>query len=546
MAYRTTTANIIPQNRALETESKASQTRGTGGTGEVFTIAQEVDNTDGFITLLNLSETIGTSTLDNLSMLEIRNEGGATSEVQITLTDYKDNSNVDEANSVDLGPGSATTSRYVSALLRPGEIITLPNARMVSYAEDASAANGTLIDDTDPHDINSAKQFVDSGINLGEDLDGSETVVTTSDGDAFRISDLIQGRQVVTDGNADEIEIIKVTGISGNDLTVERALYGTQAGVSSTQTTGHVNGANIYFPFFNTLHDWNDTSTQGSGNGDGSTTRIKTNGAGKFHSFNAFGYARTADFVSDGIVPGSFYMYFREPGYQELGLAGIASGTNSGLTSGTTYQFNITVDGGSAFAFSFTVDSVLFGGGTGVVAKINEALTAAFYASSGNLKDRGVRCSITPEGDIRFTSLQRTAASAVLLADSSGGATDIWSVGRFPAVAAVETAVASRFPDLKEMNKVTGLLKNKDSLFAYDDGYGNILGAANGSISYNSGELSLTSAPANAEFKFGLASKSAHSGGNKTTTNKQNTILSVGARSVSSKWKSKIRVTARN
>ena len=534
MAYTSPTRRRTTNNNTLTTDNR------TG-----FEILQEVDNTDGFINLLSLDESVGTSTLDNLSSLNVTHQGGAVAEIQIQVTDYKNNSNVDEANSVDLGPGSATTTRYITTLLRPGEGISLPNARWISYAEDASGGNATAVDDTDPHDINSAKQFVDTGINLGEDLDGTETVVTTSDGDYFRVGDLIQCGQVVTDGNADEIEIMKVTGISTNDLTVERALYGTQAGVSGTQSTGHVNGANIYLPFFNTLHDWNDTSTQGSGNGDGSTTRIKTNGSGRFHAFNLMGYGRTADNVADGLLPGSFYMYFREPGYQELGLSGIGPQTDSGLTSGTTYQFNITEGAGSAFSLSFTCVGTQFGGADGVIAKINSALSTAFKATSGNLKDRGVRCSLTAEGDIRFTSLNRTAASAIALADSSGSDTDWWGVGRIPAVASIETAVASRFPDLKRSNQVTGLLKTDHSLFAYDDGYGTISGAADGSLNYDTGEIMLTNAPQNAEWKFGVMTKSAHCGGNKTATDKQNTIISIGARSVSTKWNSRVKISAR-
>ena len=546
MAYINTKAI----NRMTRNGSENSTRSRAGGTGESFEVHQIVDNTDGFISLLNLSDTIGTSTLDNLSMLEISNTGGSTAEIQLQITDYKDNSNIDEANSVDLGPGSATTTRYVTTLLRANETITLPNARWISYAEDASGANGTAIDDTDPHSI-SANLYTDSTADVDSaTADGVvnhatatrlylEPYTSASNCTAilFRVGDVIRVRDEVMEVTA----IGDKSDLANNYLDVIRGVYGSTAGTAAADDDP------VRLPFFNLHHDFNDTSTQGSGNGDGSTVRCKTNGSGVFHVKNMFGgYGRTLDNVSDGIVPGSFYMYFSDPGYQELGLTGIGSQTNSGLTSGTPYQFNITVDGGSAYSLSFTCDSVYFGGATGVIAKINAALSSAFYASSGNLKDRGVSCAITSNGDIRFTSHQRTAASAVLLADSSGSDTDIWGVGRIPAVASIESAVASRFPNLNEINKITGLTKNKDSLFAYDDGYGNIKGRATGTFNYDSGELNITSAPANAEFKIGLIHKSAHGGGNKYSTNKQNSIISVSARSVNTKWKSNIKVTARN
>ena len=84
MAYINTKAI----NRMTRNGSENSTRSRAGGTGESFEVHQIVDNTDGFISLLNLSDTIGTSTLDNLSMLEISNTGGSTAEIQLQITDY--------------------------------------------------------------------------------------------------------------------------------------------------------------------------------------------------------------------------------------------------------------------------------------------------------------------------------------------------------------------------------------------------------------------------------------------------------------------------
>ena len=42
---------------------------------EVFDIAQGLDNTDAFINVLSLSDTVGTSTLDDINSLVLHNTG---------------------------------------------------------------------------------------------------------------------------------------------------------------------------------------------------------------------------------------------------------------------------------------------------------------------------------------------------------------------------------------------------------------------------------------------------------------------------------------
>ena len=119
---------------------------------------------------------------------------------------------------------------------------------------------------------------------------------------------------------------------------------------------------------------------------------------------------------------------FYNSGYQELNLTGITPSTHSGLAASTEYKFNITVDGGSVFAnLAFTTDAsnLNFGGNNGIIGKIQAALDAQFY-TAGNLFEKKVSVGIV-NGDIRFTSGDRTRASAILLASTRIRNNTIWS-----------------------------------------------------------------------------------------------------------------------
>ena len=148
---------------------------------------------------------------------------------------------------------------------------------------------------------------------------------------------------------------------------------------------------------------------------------------------NFFGYGRTSNVISDGIVPGSVCFKFYNSGYQELGLSGITANTNTGLAVSTAYQFTIAVDGGSAYDLDLTTDSsnTNFGGKNGVLSKIQDVFDTQYYTTSSNLFGKKVTVGIV-NGDVRFTSGSHLSTSAIALGDSSGGDTDIWGVGRIP------------------------------------------------------------------------------------------------------------------
>jgi len=507
---------------------------------EVLTTKQKVDNTNAFTTIVSLGSTIGGigasagQRLKGSKLIVLKNNSDVGVEMQFRYAEWKDDSNIDQTNSVDLGPGSATHLRQFSYLIGANEYMVLPSQWMVGYAEDASAANAKTIDNATGYSVNSGKLYVDSVANLAEAVDGSETEIDVNDGDYFRVGDLIQ-LGTTTGTTATNIEIMRVTGISTNTLTVERGLFGSITGNSSAQTTGHASGAAVHLPWFNTQEKYDKYHDDADALGT-----AQTNSSGRYTAQNLFGYGRSATYPT-GIVKGSFAMKFYNNGYQELGMSGITPNTESGLTASTAYALNITVDGGSTFAsLSFTTDATntKFGGNNGVLGKIQSALDTQFY-TSGNLFEKAVTVSIV-NGDIRFASGNRTRNSAILLAAPTSGSTP-FGVGRIPAIGSIEGAVAAKLPDDTVFDKTNNIENKNQSIFAYDDGKGNIVGTATGTINYETGAIDFTG-PTNAEFATSFNYDSAHSGGVNETASQQNTIIEIAARSCNSKIDAEVEI----
>ena len=90
------------------------------GYNQVFENVQEVDNTDGFINILSVSGTKGTAVVPSIKAFCVYNMGDVPAEIQFVFQEWKNNSNVDDANSVDMG-GGATVIRYVTMVLPAGE-----------------------------------------------------------------------------------------------------------------------------------------------------------------------------------------------------------------------------------------------------------------------------------------------------------------------------------------------------------------------------------------------------------------------------------------
>ena len=431
---------------------------------EVFNLRQEVDNSDAFIKLVGSSTSISAQNLQNVKAMVVKNHGKVSAEVQIKITEFKNNSNVDDANSVDLG-GGATVSRYASFLLGSGEYIFMPNVRWVGYNAAVSGANakpttnGAYLSLTSDLEVDSGTLINDAGV------EAADTEITVDDSDYFRIGDLIQ--LGINDTTATRIEVMRVTAIATHTLTVERALHGTSAADKDAQTnatSGAVDDAKVYFPIFNTYGDYNDFSV------------VQTDASGRFGASNFFGYGRVADGTADGIVAGSLAGKFYEAGYQAFGMKGITPQTNSGLAVSTAYFFTIAVDGGSTIEVTFTSDgsNVNFGGTTGIIRKIQDALDAQYY-TAGNLFEKKVHVGIV-DGDLRFTSGQYLSTSAIALTAGASGASAAneffdAATGRIPASPA--GAVAAKLPSDTIIDE-NGVTIPNTSVFFYDDGHGTL------------------------------------------------------------------------
>ncbi len=501
----------------------------------VYSTKTEVDNSDEFIVIASLGSAIASdegTRLRNSKALVLKNTGAVPVELLFMYSEWKDSSDVDITNDLDIGPDSNTVVRQFSKILTPDEYMFIPNQWLVGYAEAHSAGNAKTIDNVTGKTRHTTLAIdstadIDSATADGIIGDAAATTIylepytsaTNCTANLFRVGDLIR----VDD------EIMEVTGIGAkaalatNTLTVIRASHG------STAAGDHADDEAVEFAFFNSYNDFDKYSY------------AQTDGSGRFGCTNLFGYARSLTYPS-GIVKGSFAMKFYNRGYQELGLSGQTLGTSSGLAVSTAYQFNLTLDGGSASSIAFTTDSsnVNWGGTNGVLSKINSAIQTATETSGNNLYGKSCTVSIIG-GDVRFSSNDRTSVSAVTLADSSGSDTDVWGVGQFPAIGSVDAAVASKLPDDTVRSRVDYIESPNSSSFAYDDGRGNIKGMATGTINYETGALDFIG-PARAEFAVSFNYDSAHSGGVNETASQENGLREVRARSLNSKVNSEVQL----
>jgi len=410
---------------------------------------------------------------------------------------------------------SANDVEYLHTMVLPGDTFSAPVRAVITSGSLGSAIlDGTAVTNEAPN----SNMYADiSTVSSGFDNTTDPVTIASADGDFWRVGDMVRS-------NA---EVVQITAISGANLTVNRGMLGTSA-------ASHGDGETLRIQFSNDYHDISKYSV------------CQTNANGKFKASNFFGKGRSAS-GSAGIVPGSVNIKFYNPGYQSLDLSGITSSTNSGLTASGTYKLDITTDGGSLFPdLTFTVDSsnTNFGGTNGVIQKIQDAFNTQYY-TAGNLFETVVTVGIV-EGDIRFTSGQRKSGSAIALADTgdSDSLLDASAKGRFPAFSAVAKAIPARLPDDVTYDPITYTAK-PSGVFCYDDGRGRLAGSCSGTINYETGAISLTGCPANAEFVISCLENTAFSGKlNTSDTGRKNCLIDMFATTPSQKAEGRLEIKA--
>ena len=455
----------------------------------------EVDAQDSSVVLFEVSPTGLASALPSSKAAKfmcIHNEGDQTLEIHLEADTWT-------AAAPDTYAG--TTNIYDKWLLLPNQFMVLPSNKNLNYTGNTSAALGSTIDDKLWHEINSSNMYSSSVCAVETESTGTDDTFIVTDAKKLQVGDIIQ-----FDSSSQEYARIKsITDTDGDGdftvatVTAERGLFGGAAAAN------WADGTPIYLPM------WNQSAKKYN-----HFSKVQTDASGRFICTNLLGdLTRTGGgtdnaSVADGIVAGSLAIKFYEAGYQELGLSGITPSSKTGLVASTAYKIDIQVDGGTMFQdLTVTTDSSNgnFGGRNGLIQKIQDALDVQYY-TAGNLYEKRVYVAIVG-GDVRFTSGQHLSTSAIALTDTGDSLSlfDSAAVGRIPAATALESAVAARLPDDTVIRE--GVEYHNTNAFAYDDGRGNIVGAASGTIDYRTSSINMTGAPANAEFAVSLCTGSA-------------------------------------
>ena len=200
----------------LKKIKKVDYSKPLTSTSKTITYSQ-ADNT----LLLDVADTASESAAQSgqFGAVRVKNDGYVTATAIFAYTKYTGETDTSEA------------VEYVLYLLAPEEEIVLPASRAI-IATTNEQYDGTPVSSTKP-DANMYITVPDSTLSA-EPLDDSETDVTVDSGSHFLVGDLIRI----------DNEIMEVTSISGDDLTVIRGTHGSTA-------ASHSDNRPMRYPFFN-------------------------------------------------------------------------------------------------------------------------------------------------------------------------------------------------------------------------------------------------------------------------------------------------------
>ena len=548
----------------------------SGAYQQLYQIEKTIDDTDNPATqsLIDLIPgSKGGAQLEDIEFMCVYNKGIGTAEIRIKYTGMENDSNLDKFNST---PG------LTASLLRPGEFMTIPNIWGCNYNTAGQGAANTTLNEMDNTVVSGALKR-DSGEDIADDLINGEELESGTTATEFNVDNA--GYYIIGDLIQLGTEILRITGISSNTLTVERGVFGSTAAT-------HVDNLKVEFPYFNAYHDYNTFA------------KPQTDLSGNFKCFNFFGRGRhpgpNTTYGATGICRGSVALKFYEPAYTEFGLSNVVANESSGLTANTIYVFDLVLnevvakDSATAKGtIVFTTDSsnVSWGSAyengtdTGVLQKIKDAMDAKFRDVTDALY--GLNCEIEIiNGDVRLTSHSRLSDSRVGLsvgttAGTGGGS--VFGVGNFPGVSSntilsegkvigsstnqVTYGDAARLPD--DTFRKDGVIYKNAKAFLIDNGFGQLVpgssgyaggitrgpseransgnygargGFGSGTIDYTTGAINITGGPKMAEFVVsGMFATAIGTGGGSASNG---IIASVHARSVSSKVDSVVQLLA--
>tara|TARA_Y100001937_G_scaffold78864_1_gene106962 strand:+ start:862 stop:2445 length:1584 start_codon:yes stop_codon:yes gene_type:complete len=517
------------QTTNLEAGSNKYSFSKSSGYHDVLDFTQELDNgavPDGgsseFYQLVELGTTKGRNKLQGAKTICIHNEGNAAAEISIRTQLYDATADTEKTGTIASTESGTEVVWWttLNTILPPGDHFVLPSNKFVSYTRDnssdpgavTSAANHTQISDTlvsSLTDYDSGKVGVDIGTDLNGTHDGVVTTIAVGDGDLFMVGDFFRI----------DNEVMEVTAVSGNNLTVKRAQLGSAA-------ASHTNTSNIYLFLGNHLVEFNDH------------TIVQTDKYGAYKGSSFFGQGRnsagdTTAANIDGIVPGSIAIRFYTAGaFQECGLTGKTLAESTGLTASTQYYFKITQDGGVQQELNIT---------TGTSVTYSSVLKLIQTAINDNsVLDVSVGLI---NGDVRFTSNTNKSSSAIAL-DAGTTGTNLFSQGDFNVTQDTARVADVQDDTTRDFKNITKTITEE---YLFDDGRGALTRAngGSGSVNYETGEISFDGCPPNAEMKISVNVGSALAGGDaeisESTGAQGNIVDRIYARSLNPKVNTTIR-----
>ena len=492
------------------------------------------DRTRTPISTIRKSITYSTDTPDLLLDLDATASNTASKEAPISMVKVKNDGNVSAlaifAFNKYEAAGTVHGTEFLQFLLNPNEEVSLPTTKGI-LADSVEYFDGTSINTESPH--HTMKATTGNTVTSGELNNTTDPVIfEPNNGElSFKVGDLIR----VDD------EIMEVLGVFGDNPSTSTLTDNhivVKRGVAGTDPATHSGTPAIDFAFHNHYHSLARYSV------------AQTDSLGRYKSNNFYGKGR-ADSGQSGIVAGSVAFQFYTQGTATIPINGGATPDGeTGLVASQEYGFDIMVDGSGNLTsdfMKFTVDSsnTKFGGSTGVIAKIQDALDTYYYTNGSNILNERVTVSLE-NGDIVFRSGSFLSTSAILIAAPSAGETTPFGVGRIPAVSAVVHEDARIETDVV-YDPVTHGTAYKE-IFIRDDGNGNLIWKNErkvGEINYETGAhfFTIPERP-NAEYKFSVLHTSPFSGKlDGTASGRTNALRQVLGNTTQQKCEAKLTVT---